>query len=137
MLKIQQDAASSLAASVRWMAKIARLPFRKNEMDVKSNLENAPANAEISCTNCKACCCQLEVLLMGDDDVPDRLTIEDQWGGTVMRRLDDDWCVALDRGTMLCTIYQRRPGVCREFEVGDYGCLEERLQLVVQYFPQA
>lgn len=118
------------------MAKIARLPFRKNEMDVKSNLANAPASAEISCANCKACCCQLEVLLMGDDDVPARLTIEDQWGGTVMRRLDDGWCVALDRDTMLCTIYQRRPGVCREFEVGDYGCLEERLQLVVHYFPQ-
>ena len=66
----------------------------------------------ISCSTCEACCCKLEVLLMGDDDVPLRLVAEDEWGGSVMRRLDDDWCAALDRNTMLCTIYERRPDVC-------------------------
>jgi uncharacterized protein len=94
------------------------------------DLENIPESTDITCATCKACCCQLEVILMGEDNVPSRFTAEDQWGGSVMRRLDDGWCVALDRNTMLCTIYQRRPGVCRDFEVGDYGCLEERLQLV-------
>jgi uncharacterized protein len=48
-----------------------------------------------------------------------------------MRRLDDGWCAALDRQTMLCTIYERRPFICREFQAGEYDCLEERRQLVV------
>ena len=43
-----------------------------------------------------------------------------------MRRLDDGWCAALDRETMLCTIYQRRPMICDLFEMGGYDCLEER-----------
>jgi Fe-S-cluster containining protein len=83
-------------------------------------------NPDISCATCRACCCKLEVLLMGgDDEVPERLTKQDQWGGWVMRRLDDGWCVALDRATMLCTIYAQRPGVCRDYEVGDSDCLIE------------
>jgi Fe-S-cluster containining protein len=65
-------------------------------------------------------------MLMGDDDAPRRLTKMDDWGGEVMRRLDDGWCAALDRGTMLCTIYERRPGICRDYEMGDSDCLVER-----------
>jgi Fe-S-cluster containining protein len=87
----------------------------------------------ISCTRCDACCCRLEVMLMGDDDVPARLTAEDEWGGTVMRRLDDGWCVALDRNTMLCTIYERRPDVCREFAMGGNTCAEERREHVARW----
>ncbi|MFA7293250.1 MAG: YkgJ family cysteine cluster protein [Rhodocyclaceae bacterium] len=94
-----------------------------------------PATPAISCATCKACCCRLEVLLMGDDDVPRRFTVEDAWGGEVMRRLDDGWCAALDRETMLCTIYERRPNVCREYAVGDSDCLVERLQLAVIHLP--
>jgi len=104
-------------------------------MNAKNDLESTLDRPEISCATCKACCCQLEVILMGDDDVPAKFSTEDQWGGSVMRRLDDGWCAALDRATMLCTIYQRRPGVCRDFEVGDYGCLTEREQLV-QFLPR-
>jgi Fe-S-cluster containining protein len=65
-------------------------------------------------------------MLMGDDDVPPEATVEDRWGGWVMRRLDDGWCAALDRATMKCTIYDRRPGVCREYPVGGSDCLIER-----------
>ena len=82
----------------------------------------------ISCANCAACCCRLEVLLMGDDDVPQRFVVEDAWGGSVMRRLADGWCAALDRNSMLCTIYERRPDICREFAMGDSACQEERLE---------
>lgn len=67
---------------------------------------------------------------MGDDDVPRRFTARDAWGGWVMRRLDDGWCAALDRNTHLCTIYERRPGICRDFEEGGDGCLEERRQFI-------
>jgi Fe-S-cluster containining protein len=43
-----------------------------------------------------------------------------------MSRLDDGWCAALDRSTMLCTIYDKRPLICREFEMGSFECLSER-----------
>jgi uncharacterized protein len=83
----------------------------------------------ISCASCEACCCRLEVMLMGEDDVPAELTLEDPWGGWVMRRLEDGWCAALDRKTLRCTIYERRPTICRDFETGESECLHERLQL--------
>lgn len=85
--------------------------------------------SDLSCASCRACCCRLEVLLMGDDDVPRTMTVRDRWGGQVMRRLADGWCVAVDRQTMRCTIYGRRPLVCREYQVGDHDCLVERRQL--------
>nr|WP_256372107.1 YkgJ family cysteine cluster protein [Dechloromonas sp. HYN0024] len=80
----------------------------------------------MSCDQCAACCCQLEVMLMAGDDVPRRLTTQDEWGGWVMRRLDDGWCAALDRDTMRCTIYAQRPDNCRVFEMGDDDCRRER-----------
>lgn len=86
-------------------------------------LPTAPA---VTCDTCRACCCKLEVMLMGDDDIPRRFTRQDAWGGWVMHRLDDGWCAALDRDTFLCTIYGRRPFICREFAAGDSDCLAER-----------
>ena len=83
----------------------------------------------ITCATCRACCCKLEVILMGDDNPPAEFVATDQWGGQVMKRLDDGWCAAVDRVTMLCRIYERRPGVCREFAVGESECLTERLAL--------
>jgi Fe-S-cluster containining protein len=65
-------------------------------------------------------------MLMEEDDVPVDLTEIDPWGGTVMARLADGWCAALDRDTMLCTIYDRRPTICRDFEMGGSDCLAER-----------
>lgn len=88
-----------------------------------------PPFPELTCSNCRACCCQLEVMLMGDDAVPRHLTREDEWGGEVMRRLEDGWCVALDRDTLLCKIYAQRPAVCREYEMGGHACAEERAHL--------
>ena len=84
------------------------------------------ADAPVSCASCEACCCRLEVRLMGDDDVPQALTRVDAFGVTVMRRLDDGWCAALDRDTMRCTIYARRPVLCREYPEGGDDCLVER-----------
>ena len=94
--------------------------------------DNAGTNvvAAISCATCEACCCRLEVLLRDEDEVPMALTAQDRWGGWVMRRLDDGWCAGLDRNTLRCAIYARRPVACREFEVGEYACVQERLRLV-------
>jgi uncharacterized protein len=81
---------------------------------------------KVKCSSCAACCCRLEVLLITDTGVPEAFIEYDQWGGGTMRRLEDGWCAALDRDTMLCTIYERRPLVCREFAMGSDECLAER-----------
>lgn len=89
---------------------------------------------EITCQDCDACCCQLEVMLICDRDIPPRLTADDRWGGQVMRRLDDGWCAALDRDSMRCTIYAGRPDICRDFAMGDSDCVAVRARY---YTPQA
>lgn len=80
----------------------------------------------INCNNCEACCCRLEVMLITDTGVPDHFIATDRWGGRTMARLDDGWCAALDRDTMACLIYSKRPFICREFEMGAYECMAER-----------
>jgi Fe-S-cluster containining protein len=82
--------------------------------------------ADVTCSNCQACCCRLEVMIISDTGVPDEHIEFDQWGGETMRRLDDGWCSALDRSSFMCTIYENRPWICREFDMGTYECREER-----------
>ncbi|MDA9599077.1 YkgJ family cysteine cluster protein [bacterium] len=82
----------------------------------------------ISCSSCRACCCKLEVLLITDTGVPKEHINTDQWGTETMARMDDGWCSALNRDTMMCTIYELRPWVCREFEMGSNECKTERLE---------
>ena len=87
----------------------------------------------VTCSTCAACCCQLEVMLITDTGVPERFIDNDDWGGEVMLRLDDGWCAALDRNTMMCTIYELRPLICREFEMGEVECLNERQGISTAY----
>lgn len=82
--------------------------------------------ATIHCSRCQACCCQLTVLVMADDEVPESLIATDAHGMEVMRQLDDGWCVALDRNTLRCTIHAQRPQACREFAMGGSDCRAER-----------
>lgn len=90
-------------------------------------IETTPiADPSITCATCRACCCKLEVMLITETGVPERYIDIDAWGGEVMLRLEDGWCAALDRDTMLCTIYENRPFICRDFAAGSYECLEER-----------
>ena len=63
---------------------------------------------------------------MSEDDVPAHLVAEDEEGGQTMARLADGWCAALDRDTLACRIYERRPTICRDYEVGGSDCLLER-----------
>ena len=81
---------------------------------------------EVTCISCEACCCRLEVMLITDTGVPDKFIEIDKWGGRTMARLEDGWCSALDRNTMMCSIYEKRPWICREFEMGEYECISER-----------
>ncbi len=91
---------------------------------MKNNVVSLSSDA--TCSTCKANCCRLEVILITDTGVPESYIDVDQWGGMSMARLDDGWCAGLDRDTMLCTIYDRRPFICREFKMGGYECLSER-----------
>ena len=83
---------------------------------------------EISCSNCQACCCSSEVMIVTDTDVPSQHIYVDAHGSESMLRLDDGWCSALDRDTLMCSIYENRPWICREFEMGSYECKSERIE---------
>ena len=83
---------------------------------------------EINCSTCRALCCRLEVRLIEDDDfkISSHFTEKTADLYAVMKRSEDGWCKALDRKTMRCTIYEKRPFICRDYKVGDYDCLIER-----------
>ncbi|NEX21230.1 YkgJ family cysteine cluster protein [Thiorhodococcus mannitoliphagus] len=86
----------------------------------------ARETTSIRCDTCAAACCRLEVICLSDGDIPERYTTENAWGNTMMARLEDGWCAALDRDTMRCRIYAERPLGCRELELGGEDCLAER-----------
>ncbi len=65
--------------------------------------------------------------MITETGVPERFIATDEWGGRTMARLDDGWCAALNRDTLLCSIYPVRPLICREFATGSAECVEERL----------
>ncbi|NVZ10982.1 YkgJ family cysteine cluster protein [Allochromatium humboldtianum] len=93
------------------------------------SVETPPApipELRITCDDCAAACCKLEVVCLTETGVPRHFTTRDAWGAITMDRLDDGWCAALDRDTLLCRIYDRRPLLCREFEMGGPDCLAER-----------
>ncbi|MBK1720373.1 YkgJ family cysteine cluster protein [Thiocystis violacea] len=81
---------------------------------------------KVTCATCAAACCRLEVLCLTDTGVPEHFTTRDPWGGVSMARLEDGWCAALDRDTLRCRIYDQRPLLCRDYEVGGSDCLVER-----------
>jgi Fe-S-cluster containining protein len=65
-------------------------------------------------------------MLISDTGVPEKHIAIDKWGAETMLRLEDGWCSALDRKTLMCSIYENRPDICRDFEVASYECLDER-----------
>ena len=87
---------------------------------------NELVSEEVTCAACEAVCCRLEVLIISDTGVPERFIATDDWGGMTMARADSGWCAALDDATNLCSIYEHRPWVCREFEMGGPDCINER-----------
>ena len=82
----------------------------------------------IHCRVCEAVCCRLPVLLIPADRVPAWLTWEDEYGLAQMAQGDDGWCIALDRDTLMCTIYQSRPDACRDYAMGGTLCQQERAE---------
>ena len=81
---------------------------------------------------CQSMCCSLHGIAVDEDEVDPvceafaRVSKEPQTkfnlpvinndeGEPEMVRSCDSWCVALDRGTRACTIYNDRPKTCRDF----------------------
>ena len=80
-------------------------------------LDNLPA-----CAGCGQCCHLLVELVDGvDDHVPEALVVEHA-GVRCLEQQGDGACIALDPLTRLCTIYDLRPQVCRQFERGSDLC---------------
>lgn len=80
----------------------------------------------VRCDRCAACCCRKEVRLFEDAGVPGHWVVCDAGGAEVLDRLDDGWCVALDRQSFQCRIYGRRPALCRAVTMGGAECLGAR-----------
>ena len=78
------------------------------------------------CSRCTAVCCRLTVVLMPQDRVPDEFVRHDPKGPDTMAHGDDGWCVAMDRDSYRCGIYEQRPQVCRDFVMGGPYCRSER-----------
>ncbi len=66
-------------------------------------------------------------MIISDTGVPDAYITRDKWGAESMLRLDDGWCAALDRTSLMCSIYENRPLICREFEMASPECKDERI----------
>ena len=82
-----------------------------------------------ACAECNAACCRepWDVDCGGSVGVPPELTEPGVWGSPKMRRHPRvACCIALDPETNRCTIYDVRPNVCRNFEVGSEECLDLR-----------
>ncbi len=97
-----------------------------NEKESMTNEVASRPDTEVTCASCEACCCRLEAMLFNDTEVPDNLIEINTQGERCMVRLADGWCKALDRNTMTCTIYEKRPWICCEFEMGEYECISAR-----------
>lgn len=86
--------------------------------------EDSTQIKENNCKGCGKCCYKtipfLDVEIMYNDAVPD-IYVETREGGIGniltrwMKRREDGSCIALDTKTNLCTIYEKRPTECRDF----------------------
>lgn len=79
-------------------------------------LDDLPA-----CAGCGQCCHLLVELMPLVDDVPEEYVVE-HGGVRCMEQLGNGACVALDPVSRLCTIYERRPQVCRDFKRAEALC---------------
>jgi uncharacterized protein len=85
-----------------------------------------PKASSIHCSRCDAVCCRLTVVILPGDSIAAHLTALTDRGLEVMAKDEDGWCVANDRATHACTIYETRPQLCRKFVMRGPACREVR-----------
>lgn len=106
---------------------IDRVVGKRMSGPLSSAVHDAPSlmpkpNLEIpACAGCARCCHWTVELTAGVDRVPEHLVVERE-GVRCMDQRGDGACVALDPVSRLCTIYENRPQVCREFTRGESLC---------------
>lgn len=88
------------------------------------------------CGRCEAVCCRLTVTLLPGDDVPHWMVAEQENGPASMAKGEDGWCVALDRNSMRCGIYEQRPRLCRTYLMGGRLCRYERAEWAASHHRQ-
>lgn len=83
---------------------------------------DSPSEIEIpACAGCGQCCHLSVELIEGVDKVPEEFAVE-RAGVRYMDQHANGACVALDAETLLCTLYEQRPQVCRDFQRGSGLC---------------
>jgi uncharacterized protein len=82
------------------------------------------------CAGCGLCCHLVVELIAGTDRVPEDMVAYHD-GVPCMDQRGNGACVALHPVTNLCTIYERRPKVCRDFEWGGDLCRKTIAGLIV------
>lgn len=97
--------------------------------------DDSKIDPSVLCSNCEAVCCRLTVVLDKSDRIPEHLVTHGDNGIDTMARGDDGWCIALDRSTMSCSIYEQRPSVCRRFVMGAGYCRLERAKYAGRGIP--
>lgn len=88
--------------------------------------DDSKLDPTVSCSSCEAVCCRLTVVLEDSDRVAEHLIVRGANGVAVMAHAEDGWCIALDRASKSCSIYELRPSVCRRFAMGGGYCRFER-----------
>lgn len=73
---------------------------------------------KVNCGSCRACCHQL-VSLRPSDLANGPWELDPVFLNKVLKRRPDGSCVYLD-AMLGCTIYDRRPEICRVFDCGDW-----------------
>lgn len=78
----------------------------------------------MDCADCGKCCWEMAICVGRPSD---RALVPSQFIDHGMMRLVKTeaglWvCSAFDRATKKCSIYDKRPGACRDFEVGGEDC---------------
>jgi putative zinc- or iron-chelating protein len=80
--------------------------------------QTKPANVNVPCNGCTACCYNPRIEVDRSKEPPERLEhldlVPDEYGDLKLRKRPDGACVHL--GEKGCTVYEHRPTVCRTYD---------------------
>lgn len=90
----------------------------------------------MKCQRCGGCCRRYEIIPVEDTDNTPRELVEECHDSSppltpyLRMKIVDNHCIALGTDN-LCTIYKRRPRVCREFQAEQRGCDAVRFRVAM------